>query len=445
MAGADVTVIGAGLAGSEAAWQLARRGWRVALWEMRPAVMTPVHRTGRFAELVCSNSLKSENPASAPFLLKEELRHLGSLLLAAAESCRVPAGQALAVDRERFAERVEAAVRGTPGVTVVEAEARAIPDGRPAIIATGPLTAPELAEAVRALAGAEHLYFYDAISPIVAGESVDRTVAFAASRYGKGGDDYLNCPLNREEYRSFLEALRAADIHPQHDFESATYFEGCLPIEEIVRRGEDTLRFGPMKPVGLVDPRTGVMPYAALQLRRETLLGDAFNLVGFQTRLRFGEQRRVFRMIPGLAEAEFVRFGQIHRNTYLNAPAALTPILEFQAAPGVFVAGQLCGLEGYVEAVATGLLAALQADRRLRGRPPVEFPRDTALGSLQHALGAADPRGYQPLNITFALLPPPPPEVARRLHGKADRHAWRVRESLRSLREFAAREGLAPQ
>ena len=297
---------------------------------------------------------------------------------------------------------------------------------------------------MRGLAGAEHLYFYDAISPIVTGASVDRAVAFAASRYGKGGDDYLNCPLDREEYRAFIEALRAADTYPRHAFETAAFFEGCLPIEEIVRRGDDTLRFGPMKPVGLVDPRTGAVPYAALQLRREDVLGDAFNLVGFQTRLRQGEQQRVFRLIPGLTRAEFVRYGQIHRNTYLNAPAVLTPEQEFRDHPGVFVAGQLCGLEGYVEAVATGLMAGLQADRRLRGLPPVRFPRDTALGSLQHALGAADPRGYQPLNITFALLPAPPPELERRLRGKAARHTWRVQESLRLLRDFAAREELRP-
>ncbi len=444
MAEADVTVIGAGLAGSEAAWQLARRGWRVALWEMRPAVMTPAHRTGCFAELVCSNSLKSEAPASAPFLLKEELRHLGSLLLRVADGCRVPAGQALAVDRQRFAQGVEAAIRGEAGIAVVAAEARTLPAARPVVVATGPLTSPALAEAVRGLAGAEHLYFYDAISPIVTGASVDRAVAFAASRYGKGGDDYLNCPLDREEYRAFIEALRAADTYPRHAFETAAFFEGCLPIEEIVRRGDDTLRFGPMKPVGLVDPRTGAVPYAALQLRREDVLGDAFNLVGFQTRLRQGEQQRVFRLIPGLTRAEFVRYGQIHRNTYLNAPAVLTPEQEFRDHPGVFVAGQLCGLEGYVEAVATGLMAGLQADRRLRGLPPVRFPRDTALGSLQHALGAADPRGYQPLNITFALLPAPPPELERRLRGKAARHTWRVQESLRLLRDFAAREELRP-
>lgn len=431
-----VTIIGGGLAGSEAAWQLARRGIPVTLREMRPAASTPAHQTGEFAELVCSNSLKSEAPGSASFLLKEELRRLGSLLLSVAEGCRVPAGQALAVDRVAFSREVTAALSAEPRVRIERGEAVTIPPERPLILATGPLTSDALAGDIRRTTGDDHLYFYDAISPIVAADSIDASIAFSASRYGKGGDDYLNCPFTPEEYGIFYGALAGADSYPLREFERTPFFEGCLPIEELARRGVDTLRFGPMKPVGLTDPRTGRLPYAAVQLRRENLLADAYNLVGFQNHLRFGEQERVFRLIPGLAGARFLRFGQIHRNTYINAPAALSAHVELRNAPGVFVAGQLCGLEGYVEAIATGMLAALQAIRQLEGRPPLIFPRGTALGSLQHALVHSDPANYQPVNMTLALLPPVDEAFRRRYRSKSDRHRRQVEDALALFDEF---------
>jgi methylenetetrahydrofolate--tRNA-(uracil-5-)-methyltransferase len=436
------TIVGAGLAGSEAAWQLARRGVAVTLREMRPHTSTPAHQTGDFAELVCSNSLKSESGGSASFLLKEELRRLHSLLLAAAEPCRVPAGQALAVDRVAFARQVTATLESMPGIRIRREEATVIPPERPLILATGPLTGDALAEDLHRVAGDEFLYFYDAISPIVAADSIDNAVAFPASRYGKGGEDYLNCPFTPEEYLRFYEALTGAESYPLREFEQTMFFEGCLPVEELARRGVDTLRFGPMKPVGLTDPRTGRPPYAAVQLRRENLLADAYNLVGFQNHLRFGEQERVFRLIPGLEEARFLRFGQIHRNTYLNAPAVLSAHLELQSAPGVFVAGQLCGLEGYVEAIATGMLAALQVLHRLEGRPPLLFPRGTALGSLQHALVQADPANYQPVNMTLALLPPVDEAFRRRHRVKSERHRRQVADALALFDEFARTEGL---
>ncbi|MBN2432543.1 MAG: methylenetetrahydrofolate--tRNA-(uracil(54)-C(5))-methyltransferase (FADH(2)-oxidizing) TrmFO [Acidobacteria bacterium] len=431
-----IQVIGAGLAGCEAALQLADRGYPVELWEMRPEAMTPAHQTGDPAELVCSNSLKSEAPGSAPYLLKEELRRLGSRLLQAADRCRVPAGQALAVDRRLFSRHVADALAARPHIRLVRQEARRIPDTRPVILATGPLTSDTLAAHLQTEGSGAHLYFYDAISPVIAWDSLDFSVAWAASRYGKGGDDYINCPLDRPAYLAFYEALVGAEEYPLRDFEQAIYFEGCLPIEELARRGVDTLRFGPMKPVGLVDPRTGREPYAAVQLRRESLLTDACNMVGFQNHLRFGEQRRVFRLIPGLQRAEFVRYGQMHRNTYLNAPRLLTPALEFRARPGLFIAGQLCGLEGYVEAIATGLLASLQVHRRLQDLPPLLFPRQTALGSLQHFLEHADPEDYQPVNMTFSLLPPPPPELKRRFRKKSDRNARRVEQILQDFEKF---------
>ena len=442
MAKPDAWIIGGGLAGCEAAWQLARRGYRVDLAEMRPARMTPAHRTGALAELICSNSLKSESPGSAPFLLKEELRTLGSLVLEVAGQTRVPAGQSLSVDREAFSREITARIEAHPRITLRREEVLSFPDGRPLILATGPLTADALAAELGRRLGERYLYFHDAISPIVSAESIDPGIAFPASRYDKGGADYLNCPMNRAEYEEFYQALLAAQIHPPREFEVPQFFEGCLPIEELARRGPDTLRFGPMKPVGLVNPATGRRPYAAVQLRRENMPGDAYNLVGFQTNLRYGEQRRVFRLIPGLARAEFLRLGQIHRNTYLNAPAVLHPHLELREVPGVFVAGQLCGLEGYVEAIATGLLAGLQACRRLQDRPPVVFPRETALGSLQHWLAVARPEDYQPVNITFALLPEPDAELRCRFRGKAERHAAQVERALARCREFASGEGL---
>ncbi|MBP7866793.1 MAG: methylenetetrahydrofolate--tRNA-(uracil(54)-C(5))-methyltransferase (FADH(2)-oxidizing) TrmFO [Acidobacteria bacterium] len=433
-----VTVIGGGLAGSEAAWQLARRGVPVRLLEMRPGTMTPAHRTGDLAELVCSNSLKSEAPASAVFLLKEELRTLGSLVMLSADETRVPAGHALAVDRERFARRVTEALEGHPLVEVRREAAEDVGPDRPVIVAAGPLASDALAGALSRAAGAGHLYFHDAVSPIVARDSIDFGVAWESSRYGRGGDDYLNCPFDREAYERFLEALLAAEQHPLHAFEEPRFFEGCLPVEELARRGPDTLRFGPLKPVGLDDPRTGRRPWAVLQLRKENALAEAYNLVGFQTNLRYGEQERVFRMIPGLANARFLRLGKMHRNTFVNAPRVLDASLEMKACPGVFLAGQLMGLEGYVEAVATGLLAALQVHRRLRGLPPLLFPRETALGSLQHFWTHAEPDRYQPTNMSFALLPPPEPGLKRRIRGKAEQHAHRVTEALGVFRAFTA-------
>jgi len=437
-----ILVIGGGLAGSEAAWQAARAGLRVALCEMRPVRPTPAHKTDRLAELVCSNSLKSNELASAAGLLKEELRRAGSLLIQIADRAAVPAGQALAVDREQFAAGVTAALEAHPLIRIRREEVRALPRDTVVIVASGPLTSDALSADLAQLAGAEHLYFYDAISPIVDAETLDYSKIFRASRYGKdgrpdSGGDYLNCPLTREEYNSFVEAVLAAEEVERHEYEDARYFEACLPLEELARRGRDTLRFGPMKPVGLVDPRPeasgGRRPYAAVQLRQEDARASSYNLVGLQNHLRFTEQKRILRMIPGLEKAEFLRYGQIHRNTYLNAPALLAPSLALRAHPDVFVAGQLCGTEGYVEAIATGFLAGTQAARLARGEEPAAPPRETALGSLVHYITRASPRGYQPANIAFDLLPPLPEEESQRLRGKKDRRAAQCRRALAAL------------
>jgi methylenetetrahydrofolate--tRNA-(uracil-5-)-methyltransferase len=413
-----VVIAGGGLAGSEAAWQVAKRGIPVTLYEMRPARQTPAHKTDRLAELVCSNSLKSNAPNSASGLLKEELRRAGSLLLRIADACAVPGGQALAVDRGRFADAVTAAIERHSLVELRREELREIPTletpgggARPTLvlIATGPLTSDALAARLQSLSGAQNLFFYDAISPIVDAETLNRERVFRASRYGKGGEDYLNCPLTEEEYRAFYTALRSAETAQARAFEGLNYFEACLPIEELARRGYDTLRFGPMKPVGLVDPRTGRQPYAVLQLRPEDLRFSSYNLVGFQNHLRFPEQERILRMIPGLKSAEFLRFGQIHRNTYLNAPRLLAPDLSFRSAPNLFVAGQLAGVEGYVECIATGLAGGHALAWRARGSAGGEFappPPTTALGSLLHYMTHADPGNYQPTNMAFDLLPP---------------------------------------
>ena len=423
MTEARITVIGGGLAGAEAAWQAARRGIAVTLYEMRPQVPTPAHKTDRLAELVCSNSLKSNRENSAPWLLKEEMRRTGSLLLRIASECAVPAGQALAVDRARFAEAVTAAIETEPRIEVRREELREIPGAGIVIIATGPLTSDALAESIQRLTGSGRLFFYDAISPIVDASTVDRSKVFAASRYGKSlplavtqddegratvpDGDYLNCPMDEAEYQRFYDALIAAESVALHEFEDSKYFEGCLPIEELARRGRDTLRFGPMKPVGLRDPRTGRMPYAAVQLRQENLRADSYNLVGFQNHLKFGVQKRILRLIPGLEQAEFLRFGQIHRNTYINAPALLLPTLQLRSQPRIFFAGQICGVEGYVESIATGMMAGIHAARLvLTGGEPVAPPRASALGSLCHYITHADSRNYQPANIAFDLLPP---------------------------------------
>jgi methylenetetrahydrofolate--tRNA-(uracil-5-)-methyltransferase len=429
---ADVTIIGGGLAGAEAAWQAARAGCRVELCEMRPVLLTPAHQTGFLAELVCSNSLKSDLPGTASYLLKEELRRMGSLLMRIADETRVPAGHALAVDRERFCRRVTEEIAGNTRIRIVRGEVTAIPERGVVIVATGPLTSGALSQAIAGFTGTSHLYFYDAISPIVEASTLDATKVYAASRYGKGGSDYLNAPMNREEYERFYGALVAAESVPLHEFESAMYFEGCLPIEELARRGVDTLRFGPMKPVGLIDPRTNRRPYAVVQLRQENLMADSYNLVGFQNHLRFPEQQRVFRMIPGLERAEFLRFGQIHRNTFISAPAILDGTLQAKSRPGLFFAGQICGVEGYVESIATGLLAGSNASRFVRGETTLTAPPNTACGSLMHYLRSAPPENFQPANISFGLMPEPAEEI-RSIRDKKLRHTKQVEAALETM------------
>ncbi len=427
---AEVHVIGGGLAGSEAAWQLAERGHEVVLHEMRPVKGTPAHKTDRLAELVCSNTFKSTETTNAHGLLKAEMRLLGSIVLQAADAARVPGGSALTVDRDIFSAGVHARVTAHPRITVERGEATRLPS--PGIIATGPLTSDALAAAIRARLGVESLAFYDAIAPIVAGDSIDASVAFRAARYDKetmaGAEEgaYFNCPMSREEYEAFIAALTTADQASAHDFDSVPYFEGCMPVEEMARRGPDTLRFGPMKPVGLVDPRTGKRPYAVVQLRMEDRAGRMWNLVGFQTRMRYPEQQRVLRMIPGLANAEFLRFGSIHRNSYLNAPASLTPHLSLRDDPQVLFAGQLTGVEGYTESTATGLVAAINLSRLLQGEQPMLPPPTTMLGALYRYMREADPRHFQPMNANFGLVDELPGPMIRDKQRKRERFAERA-------------------
>jgi methylenetetrahydrofolate--tRNA-(uracil-5-)-methyltransferase len=435
-----IRIIGAGLAGSEAAWQCARRGVEVELFEMRPVRTTPAHQTAAFAELVCSNSLKSDSENTAPWLLKEEMRRAGSLLLQIARECAVPAGHALAVDRVTFAARVTQTLAREPLITVRREEAVAVDETNGiTLIASGPLTSDALAREVARLStatarsraicegsesaeapapGDPHLYFYDSISPIVEADSIDMARVYMAARYDKGSADYINCPMNQEEYNTFCDALLAAQSVEERDWENLNYFEGCLPIEEIVRRGRDTLRFGPMKPVGLNDPRTGKMPYAVVQLRQENLRADSYNLVGFQNHLKFGEQARVLRLIPGLENARFLRYGQIHRNTYINAPTLLRETLQMKAHPQVLFAGQICGVEGYVESIATGLLAGMHAAALASGAEIASAPRASAFGSLTHYVTHADAKNFQPANITFDLLLP----LEHRVRDRKERH-----------------------
>ncbi|HET6935445.1 MAG TPA: methylenetetrahydrofolate--tRNA-(uracil(54)-C(5))-methyltransferase (FADH(2)-oxidizing) TrmFO [Candidatus Angelobacter sp.] len=416
-------IIGGGLAGCEAAWQCARHGLEVELYEMRPVKSTPAHQTDKFAELVCSNSLKSESENTAPWLLKEEMRRLGSLLLKIAQESAVPAGHALAVDREMFAARVTEAILAEPSIRVVRKEVTQIEeeDGI-TIIATGPLTSDALSREIARLSGNDHLFFYDSISPIVEADSIDMSRVYMAARYGKGSADYINCPFTKEEYDRFYDALLAAQSVEGHDWENLNYFESCLPIEEIARRGRDTLRFGPMKPVGLDDPRTGKWPYAVVQLRRENLRADSYNLVGFQNHLRFGEQARVLRLIPGLENAKFLRYGQIHRNTYINAPQLLTELLNLRQHPNVFFAGQISGVEGYTESIAMGLLVGMHVARMAQGLPAIAPPRETALGSLVRYLTRAETKNFQPANITFDLLPQLDESTRRKIRDKKQRH-----------------------
>ncbi|MGE5688317.1 MAG: methylenetetrahydrofolate--tRNA-(uracil(54)-C(5))-methyltransferase (FADH(2)-oxidizing) TrmFO [Gemmatimonadota bacterium] len=400
-----VTVVGGGLAGCEAAWALAEHGVEVTLCEMRPAVTTPAHRTDRLAELVCSNTFKSVEVSNAHGLLKAELRRLGSLLLECADEARVPGGAALAVDRDLFSGAVQERVSGHPRINVVRREVDDIPS--PAVIATGPLTSDRLAGALAARLGTGALAFYDAIAPVVADDSLDKSCLYALSRYGKGGgDDYLNAPMDAERYARFIEVLTAADQFHAHEFDAVPYFEGCLPVEEMARRGPDTLRFGPMKPVGLPDPRTGRVPHAVVQLRREDRAGQMWSLVGFQTRLRVPEQERVFSLIPGLGSAEYLRYGSIHRNSYVNSPASLGPGLTLKDDATVFLAGQMTGVEGYTESLGTGLLAGINLARSLGGLAPAVPPRTTMLGGLYGYLAEADPRHFQPMNANFGLLAP---------------------------------------
>lgn len=400
----DLTIIGGGLAGCEAAWQAARAGVRVVLHEMRPLVTTEAHKTERLAELVCSNSFRSASLDSAVGLLKEEMRRMGSLTMDAADRTAVPAGVALAVDREHFAACVTEAVQSHPNITVVRGEVATIPEGV-VIVATGPLTSASLSMRLQEKFGQKHLYFYDAIAPIVTGDSIDRSIVFPASRWDRGGDDYLNCPFTREEYHSFVDAVLAAEKVPSRDFERCVYFEGCMPIEEMARRGRDTLAFGPMRPVGLIDPRTGRRPFAVAQLRQDNAEATLFNLVGFQTKMTYPEQRRVLRMIPGLAGAEFVRLGSLHRNTFIDSPRLLRPTLQVRKDERMFLAGQLVGVEGYVESAATGLLAGLNAVRLLRGRELLVPPAATALGSLLAYVTDPTRRDFQPMNANYGLFP----------------------------------------
>lgn len=457
-----VCIIGAGLAGSEAAWQCARRGVPVELYEMRPARTTPAHQTAEFAELVCSNSLKSDTENTAPWLLKEEMRRAGSLLMEIARECAVPAGHALAVDRTVFAARVTEAVLREPLVTVQREEVTRIEEEQITIVATGPLTSDKLTEEIarlsRDLAGRNalpasaetagrnarstqdgaRLYFYDSISPIVEAESIDMSKVYLAARYDKGSADYINCPMSKEEYGRFYDALVSAQSAEERDWEKLNYFEACLPLEEIARRGRDTLRFGPMKPVGLRDPRTGQQPYAVVQLRQENLRADSYNLVGFQNHLRFGEQARVLRLIPGLENARFLRYGQIHRNTYINSPALLRETLQMREHPQVLFAGQICGVEGYVESMATGLMAGIHAAALSGGAEAVAPPRASAFGSLVHYITQASAKNFQPANITFDLLPP----LEMRVRDRAERHRRQCERALREFDGWLARVGV---
>jgi len=428
----SVTIVGGGLAGCEAAWQAAIRGVRVRLYEMRPLRQTPAHKTELLAELVCSNSLRGDSLQNAVGLLKEELRRAGSLVMRAADETRVPAGGALAVDRTVFAETITRMISDNPNIEVVRREVSDIPEGGGlTILATGPLTSDPMADFLRRLSGAEQLYFYDAIAPIIDAESIDWSRVYKASRYGKGGDDYINCPMTREEYDGFYDALMAAEKAEARPFEVEKVFEGCMPVEVLAARGRDTLRFGPMKPVGLVDPRTGHEPWAVIQLRAENRHETAWNMVGFQTKLKWPEQARVFRMIPGLENAEFLRYGSLHRNTYLCSPVLLDGALRFKARPDIILAGQITGVEGYVESTAMGWLAGVNASRILAGSEPLPAPEVTAHGGLVAHVTTSEPARFQPSNINFGLLPP----LAERIRAKKERYE---RISARALEAWDA-------
>src|SRR5678816_2437531 len=422
----DVIVIGGGLAGVEAAWQAAQLGAMVRLYEMRPVRQTPAHRSDKLAEIVCSNSLKSDEPGTASYLLKEELRQGGSLVMDVAAQTRVPAGAALAVDREKFAALITEQIANEPRIRLIREEVTTIPEDEITIVATGPLSSEALTQEIMKLTGSDQMYFYDAIAPIVTADSIDFTIAFRAARYDKGGDDYVNCPFTAEQYGKFYSELIEANSVPLQRFEETRWFEACLPIEELARRGVDTLRFGPMKPVGLRDPRTGREPYAAVQLRQENLMADAYSLVGFQNHLRYGEQARVIRLIPGLENAEFLQFGQIHRNTYICSPRVLNGTMQMRDRPNVFFAGQITGVEGYVESVAMGWLAGVNAARLSSGKSLVEPPVEGATGALARYVSSVDTSNFQPVYITFGLLPPLTEPEARRTRKKSERRKQQV-------------------
>lgn len=432
MAEPGIIIVGGGLAGSEAAWQAAQRGVKVTLYEMRPKKMTPAHHTGLLSELVCSNSLRAEGLENAAGLLKEEMRKLNSLVISSADKNRVPAGKALAVDRDVFASYISKALVENPLVEIVREEVTQIPEeGVPVIVATGPLTSSALAEEIKKLTGSEHLYFYDAAAPIVTRDSIDMDKVFRASRYDRGTADYLNCPMTEEEYNRFWKSLIEAERHQMKEFEKETYFEGCMPVEEMASRGLQTLLYGPMKPVGLVDPRTGEQPYAVVQLRQDNLSGTLYNLVGFQTSLTWPEQKRVFCLIPGLENAEFVRFGVMHRNTFINSPLALKPTLQLKKNPHIFFAGQITGVEGYVESTSSGLIAGINAANLVQGKELLVFPKTTAHGALCHYITTADPNNFQPMNVNFGLLPPPEKKVKGR-----ERKIYYSQRALEDLSEF---------
>lgn len=432
----EINVIGGGLAGVEAAWQAAEMGANVRLYEMRPLTQTPAHRTDKLAEIVCSNSLKSDEPGSAPYLLKEELRRGRSLVMAAAEATKIPAGAALAVDRGQFAEYITEQIERHPRIEIVREEVKDLPADGVWIVATGPLTSDALTAAIMRFTGDDQLYFYDAIAPMVAADSIDMSIAFKAARYAKGGDDYINCPMNRDEYARFYNELIEAKSVPVKRFEETQWFEACLPLEELARRGVDTLRFGPMKPKGLYDPRTNAEPYACVQLRQENLMADAYGLVGFQNHLKYPEQARVLRLIPGLENAEILQYGQIHRNTFINSPKILNETLATRANPRLFFAGQITGVEGYVESLATGWLAGLNAARVLQDEPMLTAPATSAIGALCRYVSNVETKNFQPVNITFGLLEPLPVELRKKHRNKRERHMVQVEKALAEWDEF---------
>lgn len=429
-----VTVIGAGLAGSEAAWQLAKQGVDVHLYEMRPKKQTPAHHTDKFAELVCSNSLRANTLTNAVGVLKEEMRKMDSVIIKSADECAVPAGGALAVDRHEFAAKVTENVKNHPNVTVFSEECTKIPDG-PTIIATGPLTSKDLSDQLKALSGEEYLYFYDAAAPIIETESIDMDKVYKKSRYDKGEAAYLNCPMTEDEFNTFYEALISAETVPLKEFEKEIFFEGCMPIEVMAQRGQKTMTFGPLKPVGLEDPRTGKRPYAVVQLRQDNASGTLYNIVGFQTHLKWGPQKEVIRLIPGLENADIVRYGVMHRNTFINSPNLLKPTYQYKDRENLFFAGQMTGVEGYVESAASGLIAGFNAARLMNGDEPVVFPEETALGSLANYITTANPDNFQPMNANFGLFPP----LETRIKSKKERNETIANRALETIQNFVKR------